>query len=381
MTDGITPYVTGGMQRHSYHLVKNLLNKGVEITLFHCVYRTVVPSEDEVLKEFNVKNDKLLKVFGYVFPDTNKWPGHYIRASKKYSKLIAQDILPSINDYDFIYAKGYTAWELMKIKKQQGKKVPPISVKFHGYEMFQPIDNWREKLKQLLLKPSAKWNNLNADYVFSYGGEITEIIQNIGVKKSKIIDVCSGISDDWLVQELKPKTNRRKFLFIGRNERRKGIQDLLAIKNTILNLNSEFFWVGPIPENLKIKSDNCTYFGEVKEVQRLKEIIDQCDILVTPSHSEGMPNVILEAMARGLAVIATNVGAVPMMVNDTNGVLIEPFVKAELKKAIQSMDQLDNLSLLEKQKNSLSLVRENFLWSSIAEQHISVFKKILENNG
>ncbi|MBK7816242.1 MAG: glycosyltransferase [Sphingobacteriaceae bacterium] len=37
-----------------------------------------------------------------------------------------------------------------------------------------------------------------------------------------------------------------------------------------------------------------------------------CDVLICPSFSEGFPNVILEAMSNGLAVAATNVGAVEL---------------------------------------------------------------------
>ena len=38
LTDGITPYVTGGMQKHSLVLVKLLLKENVNITLVHCGY-------------------------------------------------------------------------------------------------------------------------------------------------------------------------------------------------------------------------------------------------------------------------------------------------------------------------------------------------------
>ena len=45
-------------------------------------------------------------------------------------------------------------------------------------------------------------------------------------------------------------------------------------------------------------------------------ILDSADTLVLPSISEGMPNVILEAMSRGLSIIATDVGANSLMVSD-----------------------------------------------------------------
>ena len=53
-----------------------------------------------------------------------------------------------------------------------------------------------------------------------------------------------------------------------------------------------------------------------------------------PSLSEGMPTVILEAMARGKAVIATDVGAVSELVSEENGVLIQAGSVEELSNAL-----------------------------------------------
>lgn len=54
-------------------------------------------------------------------------------------------------------------------------------------------------------------------------------------------------------------------------------------------------------------------------------ILQQADIFVLPSYREGLPNALLEAMAAGLAVVATRVGGVPeVLVNDTLGILIDP---------------------------------------------------------
>lgn len=59
--------------------------------------------------------------------------------------------------------------------------------------------------------------------------------------------------------------------------------------------------------------------------EQKRAVLAESDVLVLPSHLEGLPNALLEAMATGLPVIATRVGAIPDVVEDGKcGLLIEP---------------------------------------------------------
>lgn len=100
--------------------------------------------------------------------------------------------------------------------------MPPVGIKFHGYEMFQPPVGWRMRLENALLATPVKWNNAHADFVFSYGGKITPLIESLGVSSQRIVEIPTGIDPSWIRSKAELfSSGKVHFCFIGRNERRK----------------------------------------------------------------------------------------------------------------------------------------------------------------
>ena len=380
LTDGIAPFVTGGMQRHSFHLARNLLKLGVHLTLFHTVPHGKKPPTDKEVAEALEAPEGLLRVIFIPFPKSGRFPGHYVKESYLYSCAIHESMVGQWGEFDFIYAKGFTAWCLLEFKKT-GIHMAPIGVKFHGYEMFQRTRHLKSKLSQFMFRSPVVYINRGVNVVFSYGGEITEVIKKIGVPEERIVNIGSGIDDSWIVDKPIPQNGIRRFLFIGRYERRKGIEDLLRCAEEIKNAKIEFHWIGPIPKEKRLSGAGHIYHGEIREAQKLRDIIDKCQVLVVPSHSEGMPNVILEAMARGLAVISTQVGAVPMLVDDTNGVLIKPRDVKSLRREIKRFAQMPEATLSLLRQESIRKVYKDFRWSAIAKQTLGVIRKVTYSAG
>jgi glycosyltransferase involved in cell wall biosynthesis len=67
---------------------------------------------------------------------------------------------------------------------------------------------------------------------------------------------------------------------------------------------------------------------------QVAEWIGAADLLCLPSWSEGYPNVVVEAIACGCPVVATDVGGTSEIVNATNGLLVPPREPARLQAAL-----------------------------------------------
>lgn len=369
VTDGISPFIVGGMQQHSYSLAKYLVLNGNEVTLFHFVKKDQrIPSEKELNKLFFENKFKFHKVFCCYFPNSIWFPGHYLYNSYRYSKLVYFALKNDLNSYDFIYTKGFSGWKLLN-EKVKGNFITKVGVKFHGYEMYQYSPNFKIKVQHLMLRPFVKMINRKADFIFSYGSKITQIISDLGMNKNKILEIPSAISSNWVNKNRLRISNNIKFLFVGRFERRKGIEEInKAILNlSNFNINSEFHFVGSIPIKNRLKSNKIrvVYHGEIIDEQSKISIYDNCDVLLCPSYSEGMPNVILEAMSRGLIIIATDVGAVNVLVSSKNGILIKNPKQENILDAMKILLKTENEILLKMKNFSVEMVKSSFIWEKV----------------
>lgn len=380
LTDGIWPFVVGGMQKHSFYLCKYFARKGVYVELFHT---SDMSSGIDLNTVFTEEELKYIRAWYIPKPQSDKLPGHYTRAAYKYSENIFKKLVEVLQiqpDIDFVYAKGLTGWYLLKNRSRLNFSLP-IAINVHGYEYFQKAASLKHKLEQYLLIPAFTLINKKADFIFSYGGKISDIIKkNIKNSASRIIEVPTGIEVDFLINELRPTTGIRRFVFIGRNERRKGVFEInSAIRKLSEKEEFEFHFIGDIPSESRIESPGIIYHGVLKDRESITNVMQSSDVLVCPSYSEGMPNVILEGMASGCAIIASDVGAVNIQVGEENGWLIEPGSISSLEDAMLKALRIKEKDLNILRLNSVAKVKEKFLWENVIEMKIDAIQKIISN--
>ncbi len=364
LTDGIAPFVTGGMQSFATTMVKSLVKRGHQVTLVHCGQTGKTDFNDSYDTVFSSEEIKLIEPIFIPFLAKGSLPGHYIKENRAYSKRIKESINSRLSNYDFVYANGLVGFSFF-----ENKENVPVMLNLHGFEMYQKAPSLKVKLTHYMLRPAIKESVTKADFVLSYGGKIDQILLNLNVNKEKIIKQSNGIDKEWITTKNLQLNDIITFTFVGRNERRKGIEELtIALKKlTLKDIEFKFNFIASIPLVQQIDNPSIKYF-DVSGSKNIKNYLDQSDFLICPSYAEGMPTVILEAMARGNAIIATDVGATNKLIKN-NGWLIEASSKSilnALKKAI-ALPKNDLKSLKEA---SINHVKGNFIYEDFIDLQI-----------
>jgi glycosyltransferase involved in cell wall biosynthesis len=138
-------------------------------------------------------------------------------------------------------------------------------------------------------------------------------------------------------------------LFVGAVRRTKGAFDLLeAWAQVIVNCTHAELWVvGPDYTNGRFAQEvQSRGHGKAVKIlgpQPLNNVADlmrQAQVLCLPSHGEGTPNCVMEAMACGLPIVATEVGGIPDIVDSNRtGILVQKGNVQKLTEALSSLLQ------------------------------------------
>ena len=171
--------------------------------------------------------------------------------------------------------------------------------------------------------------------------------------------------------------------FVGRLSKEKNPDVFVdaAIRVLQETTKAKFFIIGDGPMQQQVlgqinaaKTDNIQYLGYQTDVARL---LSAADVFALTSSTEGFPNSLLEAMAMELVVVASDVGAIPDVIeNGTDGFVISPGSADEAAKAILSV--VNDPQLLNSMKEKISRkLRSDYTNKKLGESYTKMYKELL----
>ena len=185
----------------------------------------------------------------------------------------------------------------------------------------------------------------------------------LGVKKDKLIYMPNGIPKEFFKIKIQKNKSKDKILFLGRIAPIKDIETLLKAFKICLEKDKKISldFVGPLEENYGIKikklakESNLLSFVKFHDpVYNLKDkikIIDSHEIFILPSKREGMPQALIEAMAREKIVISSKTdGGKEIIQDNKTGYLFEIGDEKQLAEKIsESLKQNKQNNQIKKQ--------------------------------
>lgn len=172
-------------------------------------------------------------------------------------------------------------------------------------------------------------------------------------------------------------------VYIGRLEKEKGIETLI---NAFLNTNHKLKIIGfsndsyeaSLKSMVQGREDQIVFLGKL-DFEKISNYLQECLFTVVPSEwFENFPNTVLESFAFKKAVLATNIGSLPEIVNESNGFCFDYASSDSLKEKINYMFSNKEQAQI-KGENGFKTLSTDYSSDYHYNQLISVFKKSIDN--
>jgi glycosyltransferase involved in cell wall biosynthesis len=314
----LTKFALGGTERQFVYLTK-----GIDKTRFN-VRVGCLSREGDFLKEIEALSIPISE-----YPITSLWSPRIVRGQWRLAQDLRRQRVQVVHAYGF-YPNVFS--------------VP--AARFAGCISIASVRDTGAFSSQVKLKTlSQKAACLLADRVIANSSAVRSWLVNLGVNENHINVIPNGIALDGRHERRLGFQKAPVVTVVSRLNPRKGIEYFLEAAATVAERfpGARFLIVGgpynaayqssleALAERLQV-ARQVVFTGERNDV---KELLRETTLAVLPSLSEGMSNVLLESMAAGLPVVATNVGGNPELVqNGKTGFLVPARDPAALSNAI-----------------------------------------------
>jgi glycosyltransferase involved in cell wall biosynthesis len=250
-----------------------------------------------------------------------------------------EDARPDLVFAAWVHPEGYGA---LRACRRLGI---PIVVQALGTDLRRVADPFSRRI--------VRETMTGADAVVTVSRELKAWAVQYGASPDKVYPVLNGC-DAGVFYPRDRAAMRRKLglpedcglaVFVGRLVATKGLRELLdaAISQfpRLPKLRVAVIGDGPMRSEIERRVAE-SQFGDrfhvigPRSAWEIAEWLGASDFLCLPSYSEGCPNVVVEALSSGRAVVATNVGGIPELVTDQTGILFPPRDAVALAEALEA---------------------------------------------
>ncbi|MCG9714998.1 glycosyltransferase [Shewanella insulae] len=193
---------------------------------------------------------------------------------------------------------------------------------------------------------------------------------------SELPDICPSRVFDSEVLEV---------ISVGRLEGEKGHEDLIKavamfnnnsarpfeIRLTIIGSGSRLEYLKSLVSSIGL---NCSFLGAITDRNKLFNYLVNSDLFCIPSHTEGMPRALLEAMGMGLPCIGSNVGGIPEILS--SDWCFTPNSPQSICDMFQKFSKLDNFNTLG--EHNRKLIHESYSVEKMSQEKITFWSKLYE---
>ncbi len=366
-TDGVYPQAMGGMQRHSRLLAEHLARSGkVELTVLH-------PHASDIF-------DKSLGIREVHVPDIDK-SKFYLRELWRYSGRVGEKLVEL--EPDVVLSQGFCVWKGIERFSDR------LIVHPHGLEMFQMLTR-KERMLGWPFRVALRYIVRRSAVVISLGGKLTGILRDLadGSKCRVVVlpnatDVPSGPTVSVAGQPATDNQQPLTLLFVGRFAFNKGLDVLMTVADRLVTegkpdlVRFQLAGDGPLLAQYQRAGlpANVRLLGRVDDAQ-LDKLYSNCDALILPTRFEGMPTVVLEAMARAKPIIVSDVGASGELVSPHNGYLLPPGDPDQLYNAVVAFASRSPEVRAKMGAHSYDRVKEVFSWPVVVKGFEKLFAEV-----
>lgn len=275
-----------------------------------------------------------------------------------------------LKDFDIIHAHYAVPQGLLGLLLKYTRR-RPLVITVHGSDI-------TVLSKNPVLRPILGFVLKNADNVIAVSTFLKGEVERLGVPKGKVEVIYGGVTIVTIPEKEEAfDPAGRVIVFVGSLVPQKGVDTLIESFKEIKIKDTSLVIVGDGPERKRLEA---LAMG-IKDIQflgrreGLKSILTKSDVLVLPSREEGFGLVLLEAMALGTPVVATNVGGIPEIVEDgVSGILVEKDNPKQLADAVVKVLEDEEL-----RKTIIENGREKakrFTWEKMSSEVDRVYEDI-----